>query len=100
MTSDATSTDELILDLAERQCRATKLISSRTKTSLGFDGARNVEDATLAAISAAKAMTQVLAVHHFPHDHLAGRRAGGISVPAGPRIESRFALTWPTPGWS
>jgi hypothetical protein len=100
MTSDATSADELILDLAGRQCRATKLISSRTRRSLGFDGARHVEDATLAAIRAAKAMTQVLAVHHLPRDHMVGRRAGGISVPAGLCIERRFALAWLAPGWS
>jgi hypothetical protein len=98
MTSDATSTDELILDLAERQCRATKLISSRARPSLGFDGARHVEDATLAAISAAKAMTQVLAVGHLPRDHMVGRRVGGISVPAGLCIERRVALAWPAPG--
>jgi hypothetical protein len=52
------STDSLIMDLTEQECRAALLILAHATTSLGCDGARQVEEATVTAISEVLAKTR------------------------------------------
>jgi hypothetical protein len=58
MGAAVASTDQLTMDLTEQECRAALLILAHAQTSVGCDGARQVEDATVAPISEVKAKTR------------------------------------------
>jgi hypothetical protein len=52
-------TGDLIMDLTEQECRAALLILAHARTSVGCDGARQIEDATPTAVGEVLSRTRI-----------------------------------------